>query len=222
MTFVPIFDLDDTLYDEVSFVISGFTAVANALESKFGWPRQQSFNFMMTILRDEGRGQVFNRLLESHGIFSAREVVHCVKVYRSHIPSINLPKGSEEILKSLKKKSYLVTDGHKIVQKNKISALKIQDYFKKIFITHRYGIKSAKPSIYCFELIKKIENCNWSDMFYVGDNPTKDFVNLNSLGVKTIRVLTGSFANAKPNKLFEAQYIIRSLEDLPRLLEELF
>ena len=42
-------------------------------------------------------------------------------------------------------------------------------------------------------------------MVYVGDDPNKDFVNLNPLGMKTVRVLTGRF---KYQKLISRQFAI--------------
>jgi putative hydrolase of the HAD superfamily len=116
--------------------------------------------------------------------------------------------------------AYLVTDGHKTVQQNKIRALRIENCFKRIFITHRYGIRYAKPSIYCFKLIRRIERCNWSDMIYIGDDPAKDFVNLTPLGVRTIRVLTGGQRDVKAKPGFEAAYVISSFRELPALLEK--
>jgi putative hydrolase of the HAD superfamily len=107
------------------------------------------------------------------------------------------------------------------VQLRKVRALKIEKYFKKIFITHRYGIKNSKPSIHCFSLIKQAEGCSWNDMVYIGDNPAKDFVNLNNVGMHTIRVLTGSHANVVANFKYNAKISIPSFNDLPCALEKL-
>ena len=71
-----------------------------------------------------------------------------------------------------------------------------------------------KPSLYCFEKIKKIEKVKWSQIVYVGDNPKKDFINLNSMGAMTIRVLTGPFKNLKVQNRFDANYKIKNLKDI--------
>jgi putative hydrolase of the HAD superfamily len=65
-----------------------------------------------------------------------------------------------------------------------------------------------------------MENCEWSDMTYIGDNPNKDFVNLTPLGVRTIRVLTGEHRDIKAKPGFEAAHVIASLNELPPLLEK--
>jgi putative hydrolase of the HAD superfamily len=53
---VLIFDLDDTLYPEISYVESGFRAVSAFLETQFGWPREASLEFLKKVFATEGRG----------------------------------------------------------------------------------------------------------------------------------------------------------------------
>ncbi len=219
---IPVFDLDDTLYPERSFVESGFRAVAIDLEQMFGWDVETSLMYMIKTLSDAGRGAVFNHLLNSHGVLSSKLVRRCINTYRHHHPNIKLSPGVNRILDSFTIRPYLVTDGHKEVQYNKIKALDISSRFNRIYITHRYGISNSKPSIHCFELIRKREGCAWSDMFYVGDNPEKDFVNLNPLGVHTIRVATGEHSAVVAKEGFDAKYQIASLEQLEKLLLEIF
>ena len=93
-------------------------------------------------------------------------------------------------------------------------------YFKKRILTHRYGIKHAKPSTYCFSLIKKMEKCNWSQMVYIGDDPNKDFVNLNPLGVKTVRTHTGRFKDHKAKSGYDAVCHINNLAELQTVLRK--
>lgn len=217
---IPIFDLDDTLYPERSFVESGFRAVARWLEHQFGWDVNESLVTMLRTLEVQGRGAVFDTLLASNGVASACLVNRCVHVYRHHTPDISLHPIAKELLGTLKGPIFLVTDGHKIVQENKVRSLGIEKDFKKVFITHRYGICNAKPSIHCFEIIRRMEKCDWSDMAYIGDNPAKDFVNLTPLGVRTIRVLTGEHRNVKAKPGYEATQVISGLEELPILLKD--
>jgi putative hydrolase of the HAD superfamily len=219
---IPIFDLDDTLYPERTYVESGFKAVAKMLEQCFGWSAGESLAHMFDTLAREGRGLVFDRLLESKNAHNSSRVRACIKAYRHHRPTIKLAPMAREVLGNLGTYPYLVTDGHKVVQQNKVEALNLQPLFKKIYITHRYGIRHAKPSTYCFELIKRRENCEWSDMFYVGDNPGKDFVNLNLLGVHTIRIATGEHSRVAAREGFDAVHHIKSLDDLKIVLKEIF
>lgn len=216
---VLIFDLDDTLYDERTYVESGFRAVARWGESRFGWDPESSFRTMVSVLDAEGRGAVFNRWLAANGVTSASAIRDGVKVYRHHTPDISVPEPIRHLLSSLSTSPlYLVTDGHKIVQAKKIAALGIAPSFRRCYITHRYGVASAKPSLRCFELIKARERCDWGDMVYIGDNPAKDFVSLNAVGAHTVRVKTGMHKDAVAKPGYEAQHQIADLLQLPSII----
>lgn len=221
MSMILIFDLDDTLYPERSYVDSGFRAVAARLQERYGWDADASFGFMTEVLEREGRGAVFDRLLAGRGVERRSAVVDCVKTYRHHRPSIALYPAAERLLRCLEKPLYIVTDGHKIVQHRKVQALNVEPRFSKVFITHRYGTRHAKPSTYCFERIRELERCRWEDMAYVGDNPAKDFVSLTPLGVRTIRVLTGEHRLVKAQPGFDARHVISDLTGLPATVPEI-
>lgn len=221
MNMILIFDLDDTLYDERTFVLSGFSAVARYLEEKYGLNASSSFNLMETLLDTEGRGKIFDEVLQTFDIFTKTNVKKCISIYRHHRPSLSLFPEGKVLLDKYIDNLYLVTDGNSNVQYNKVQSLGIEDNFKKIFLTHRYGIIHAKPSIYCFEKIRSIEKCSWSQMVYIGDNPLKDFVNLNPLGVQTIRVKTGQYKNLQVDPPFDAKHIIKDLSYLEQFLCEL-
>lgn len=219
---VLIFDLDDTLYDEMTYVRSGLRAVAYFGERNFGWDSNQSFTFMVRHLEKDGRGRIFDSWLAGNGALTKKRVTDCIKIYRHHDPKIKLTSEAEQLLKRYEHsfRMYLVTDGHKVVQQKKIEALGIDRFFRRMFITHRYGIHHAKPSLYCFELIRRIEKVDWKDMVYVGDNPAKDFVNLNSVGALTIRVSTGSHAAVKAHKEYDARVTIPTLSSLPKVMDQ--
>ena len=117
-------------------------------------------------------------------------------------------------MESWKDRLYLVTDGNKYVQSNKVDALGIECYFTKSYITHRYGIRHAKPSTYCFEQIARSELCGMDKLIYVGDNPAKDFVGLNRLGATTVRVLTGEHASVHSHPDYDSKITIQTLGDL--------
>lgn len=220
---VLVFDLDDTLYDERTYVESGFRAVAELGAREFGLDRDESFTQMIEILDREGRGAVFDRWLEQHGALCASMVRECVRLYRHHTPTLTLDAIANSLLRQLaaSHRLYVVTDGHNVVQAKKVAALGLEVLVEKVYITHRYGIRRAKPSTYCFEKIKQRERCRWNEMVYVGDNPAKDFVNLKPLGVHTVRVLTGMHRAVCVPKRYDAAHTISSLKQLRRLVARL-
>lgn len=212
---VLVFDLDDTLYDELSFVFSGFRAVAAWGQSTYGWDADDSYATMRKLLREHGRGRIFDSWLAGRG--SVRQAVN---VYRHHTPRIALWPAAKATLAAVRHMPcYIVSDGHKIVQASKVAALDLKERFRGVYLTNRYGRARAKPSPYCFDLIRSRERCGWSDMIYVGDNPAKDFVGLNPLGVVTVRVLTGQHRSVAATEGHEAGHRIRSLAALPRLIK---
>ena len=217
---ILIFDLDDTLYDEATFVDSGLAAVARHGELAWGWQATTSLHVLRTVLKREGRGKVFDRWLEAHGRWSRTRVAECVRVYRHHLPSLSLLPSARRMLDRYGPRAplYLVTDGHKIVQRNKVDALALWSRFRRVLISHRFGVAAAKPATLCFERIRAAERCHWMDMVYVADNPAKDFVALNPLGVLTVRVLTGCHAAVSAQEGYDAAVTISNLDELPNAL----
>ena len=59
-----VFDLDDTLYLERQFVISGFQAVEDHLKTKGKPPHPYATRFLDVLDRD-GSGRVFNKVLDA-------------------------------------------------------------------------------------------------------------------------------------------------------------
>lgn len=220
---ILIFDLDDTLYDEHSFVLSGLWSVARHGLESFGLDPETSFSSMKQILERDGRGRIFDQWLAEHGLATRKRVAACVKIYRHHQPDITLPVAHRDILDRLQQvyPLYLVTDGHKIAQQRKVEALGIAHFFRRVFITHRFGIRHAKPSLYCFEQIKKAEDAVWAQLLYIGDNPSKDFVNLKKAGAETVRIHTGMHAQAVADTGFDARHHIDRLDEFETLIAQL-
>lgn len=220
---ILIFDLDDTLYEERLYVESGLRAVARFGEKMFDLPFEASFARMAQVLDTQGRGRVFDVWLADHGLLSRSRVAECVKIYRHHLPNISLPSANREVLTMLGRFGplFLVTDGHKIAQQRKIDALDIADLFTRVFITHRFGVHNAKPSLHCFDIIRRSLNVEWKQLLYVGDNPAKDFVNLNIVGATTVRLKTGTHAQTRAQQGFDAGHQIARFSDLVPLLRDL-
>ena len=217
---IAVFDLDDTLYNEISFVKSGFNEVSKLLSKETQLNKNFIYKRLTQILNDYGRGKVFDIFLKENNLQKKKFLSKCLSVYRSHKPKIELYTDSVSLLSQLYKKPYIVTDGNKLVQKNKIIHLGLQKQVKKAFITHNYGLKHAKPSIYCFNKIKVREKIDWGEMIYVGDNPFKDFVNLNKLGVKTVRIMRGPYKDVMSNDQYDAKYHIKNLLQVIKLFKQ--
>jgi len=219
---ILVFDLDDTLYPEITYVESGIAAVSIMLENKFNFDPVDTRNEILKILKENGRGKIFDTFLQSKGLMKKSYIDQCISTYHHHTPSINISNQNEKLLSDLQSNSYLVTDGNKVVQRKKIEALGVDKFFKKFFITYQYGIRYSKPSLFCFNKIINMEGIGWHDLVYIGDNPAKDFVSLNNVGAQTVRILTGEHKNKIATKDFDAKLTINNLNELRDIYGQCF
>jgi len=211
---ILVFDLDDTLYPERSFVQSGFRAVARYLERQHGVPAGRSLARMEAHL-SVSRDGILDGTLRDLGLHSARRVRRCVSVYRLHTPHIRLSDAAERCLERFAAlPRYVVTDGHKLVQRRKLQALGLDRRLTRCFVTHEHGLDCAKPSPTCFERIREIEHASPGEILYVGDDPHKDFVGLKPLGYRTLRVRQGRFRELRLDAAHEADAEIPDLDAL--------
>lgn len=212
---VLVFDLDDTLYPELSYVHSGFRAVAAFLSPVLGVPAEALAAGMITEEAAHGRGQVFDNVLRQHGRWSKAMVAACLRTYRQHHPEISLYPDAERALTRFSSQSlYIVTDGHKEVQARKVAALGLAARVRHAYLTNRYGRDRAKPNPHVFHLICQREGVTPAEATYVGDNVKKDFVGIKPLGFNTVRVARGNYAHYVADEAHEAARIIESLDEL--------
>jgi putative hydrolase of the HAD superfamily len=212
---ILVFDLDDTLYNEETYVLSGLKAAAKYIQLKYGIRYNEVLKLMIHELKTSGRGKIFDNALIKYNLLNKKRVRELISVYRLHKPEIKLYKDSLNVFKLYKEyPKYVVTDGNTIVQNVKCKALKLEKYIKKIFITYRYGIKYAKPSTYCFHKILETEKAVPENVLYIADNPYKDFINLNKEGFNTVRIMRGMFADIKVKKEQDGMYKIKSLNEI--------
>jgi putative hydrolase of the HAD superfamily len=221
---ILIFDLDDVLYEEMSFVRSGFAAVSFHLASRFGLSSRSVYTSLGEALEQHGRGRIFDKVLSQYGLYSRALVRRCLSVYRSHVPHISLYPDAKSCLERFWAwPTYVVTDGNQRVQRRKIERLRLEeDFVRRALATHAYGLACAKPSPYCFLKIVTWEKAAPEQAVYIGDNPNKDFVGLKPLGFKTVRLLRGPYQNVKMPARYEADLKIDSLDEItPDLLNSL-
>jgi len=222
-----VFDLDDTLYDEIDYCRSGFRAVAAYLTERTGHSQSQPFfeSFRKHFKSGE-RTRIFNISLEELGIsFDNQLIKELVEVYRTHQPDIHLPSESREILDTLQKKYTLamLTDGFLPAQRLKVKALGIEDYFKCIIYTEELGRDAWKPSTAGFEKLISVLNIPAEHTAYIADNLKKDFIAPNKLGMLTIQLIRPLRVHTEISKDPQSQpdKVIKNINELPLLLETL-
>ena len=182
-----VFDLDDTLYSERSYVFSGFRAVAAWAEKKFGIPHDQSFDEFRHLLGSGRRGNTFDSWLESHKIEPVDWIPQMVRIYREHRPQIVPHPEVLQMLPYLRQhyRLGLLSDGYLQVQKKKLASLNIGSCFDAIVFSDELGPESWKPSSRC--VLRKLAVAG-QDAVYVADNPSKDFIGARQVDMWTARI----------------------------------
>lgn len=213
-----VFDLDDTLYAERDYVLSGYGAVAGHLSddpARAGELRQWLWERFLG-----GRaGGAFDALNEHFLLnLGERQVAELVEVYRNHSPRITPRSGIPRLLGKLQHGSMLgiISDGFLPAQKFKLDALGIAGYFDAVVFTEALGRESWKPSPAGFEALCGELQLDAEDCTYVADNPAKDFAAPNALGWRTVQLLLdGQIHSHKPAPPGgEAQLIVKSIDEL--------
>ncbi|HVX50602.1 MAG TPA: HAD family hydrolase, partial [Chitinophagaceae bacterium] len=172
-----VFDLDDTLYDEIDFLKSAYNNISRVLMPYTG------INIYEEMLaRYHNNENVFYWVVNNYKKAANFLSIHWLLAqYREHEPDITLRTDADKFLtmaKSYHIPAGLITDGRGSTQRNKLKALKIDSYFKDIIISEEFG--SAKPDKrnYLFFNLKY----PGKTFYFFGDNTEKDFETPNNLG----------------------------------------
>lgn len=176
---IIVFDLDDTLYNEVEFLKSAYSTMARELSSEH-WK---------TLYAD-----MFSRYRSKKDVFQYLE--DCYKVpkealitqYREHRPNITAFPGVLSLMAQIKQKGGkigVLTDGRGITQRNKLKALGLLEKIDHLVISEDLGTEKPHPNNYLsFE-----ERFPKGNYYYIADNCKKDFVTPNERGWQTIGLI---------------------------------
>lgn len=174
-----IFDLDDTLYSEKEYVRSGYQKIAIF----FQIPEIEEQMWQVFL---QG-GKAIDEVLNAHDLIEQKTTA--LRIYREQKPAIHLYTGIQGLLERVrqKKKIGIITDGRPEGQRAKINALGLDKMIDQIIITDELGgIDFRKPNSASFQLMRDIFDVPFEKMLYVGDNPRKDFIAPEQLGMKSL------------------------------------
>ena len=178
-----IFDLDDTLYAEKDYVKSGYAEIAHH------YPQIDNMAQKLWAAFENGK-KAIDYVLSQESLFTPENLAHCVALYRNHQPQITAYPQAMYLLNLLRAKNIglgLITDGRPEGQRAKIAALQLAPYFEKIIITDELGgISFRKPNPEAFIQMQRHFNVPFGQMVYVGDNPKKDFIAPEQLGMGAV------------------------------------
>jgi putative hydrolase of the HAD superfamily len=178
-----VFDLDDTLYNEVDYARSALAFAGGLIEASF-----QLENAASSLLEtfDNGQHDAIGALWKTHALPpAARSDV--IAAMRGHQPTIDLPPDSVEALTGLETQGIkwsLLTDGRSLTQRLKIEALRLTNY-SGVYISEEREVRKPELKAYSQIADDQPDACKF---WYIADNPAKDFVVPNALGWNTIMV----------------------------------
>lgn len=129
-----------------------------------------------------------------------------------------LVDGAKELLDTLRGKYrlYLITNGFSVIQRGRIAASGLGEYFDGIFVSEEMG--ADKPSLAYFEkCFAEIDGFEKSESLIIGDSLTSDIKGGITAGVKTVWY---NFAHADSGEI-KPDFEISTLSELVNLLGEL-
>ena len=178
---VVVFDLDDTLYNEVDFLKSAYKEISIKIVDDINVSNEVVYGDMLEYYYN--KKNVFEEILLKYN--SCLNLPELLNLYRNHKPQINLSEDKIEVLNFFKSKNFslgLLTDGRSFQQRNKIEALNLIQWFTEIVISEEFG--SEKPSINNYRSFEKVFGDG--HYYYIADNVSKDFISPNKLNWTTI------------------------------------
>ncbi|MCL6457332.1 MAG: HAD family hydrolase [Gorillibacterium sp.] len=217
-----VFDLDDTLYPERDYVLSGFKAVGERVFRQFG---HAGFYESATRLFHSGESAlIFNRVLDQLGLaYNNQLITELVACYRLHEPEISLSADAQWLLGriSAEVKLGLLSDGYKEAQEQKVMKLNLDHYFHAVVLSDTLGREHWKPSPVPYQEMVRLLHVQHEACLYVGDNASKDFITAKTLGWRTVRLKRpdGVYADTLVPEEFEAHYQIDNLRQLTTIPE---
>ncbi|MEX0273574.1 MAG: HAD family hydrolase [Flavobacteriaceae bacterium] len=207
---VVVFDLDDTLYNELDFLRSAYWEIALKIAPSAPGP---IFSQMFSQYRNGIN--VFEKISNQLNL----DITQLIHSYRNHFPTIQLFDGALPLLEKIKSKNGkigLVTDGRSITQRNKVKALGLTPFLDHIVISEELG--TEKPNPENFRAIER--HLPGTHYHYIADNLKKDFVAPKKMGWQAIALIdNGKNIHSTThlyvqNEVHTPHYYIKSLTDI--------
>lgn len=213
-----LFDIDDTLFPSTEFSTLARANAINAMISMGLESDYQSLNSkLQKIIEKKGSNYEghFDELcrqlkVKEPGKYIAAAIAayHDTKTAIQPFPAVPLT------LLRLKEngfKLYVATSGISTKQWDKLIRLRLALYFDGVFVTEK-----EKDSSFYKKILTSLD-AKPNECIIIGDREDADIKPAKSIGIKTIRVLTGKHANA-PSK---ADFTINSIRDLPSIFTKI-
>jgi putative hydrolase of the HAD superfamily len=219
---VIVFDLDDTLYPERAYAMSGFVAVAEAFADRFGNPTDAAAE-MSRLFDTEHRGHVFDEICRLSGMSPDPQLIGAmVEVYRRHPPRIKPHPDADAAIQRLARRARLalISDGPLIMQEAKVAALSLRSRIELVVFTDQWGRSFWKPHPRAFEHVQDHFGADGESCTYIADNAKKDFLAPRALGWRTVQIQRpgGIYTELPPAPGGAPDHCVASLDEIDDLI----
>jgi putative hydrolase of the HAD superfamily len=199
-----IFDVDDTLYEQRTWLAGAWVDVAAAAAQTHGIDEAAFLHALQQVAaRGSDQGGIIDQALVQCGADIPAKPL--VEVFLAHRPErLPLLPGVAAMLAELREGGVpvaLVTDGALSTQESKLAALGLDYLAGTSVLSDRFGRQFRKPHprpvLEALALLGSAPEVT----VMIGDRPTKDVAAAAGAGVRAVRVRTGEYAGA-PNHPF--------------------
>lgn len=214
MTDAIYFDLDGTLFDDRQYVRGGLQHAGEVLADQTGVDLTDEL--LGTYFEQDITGSTFDTVLETHGM-SADLVPMLINAYHDTPVALSPFPEAEPTLEPLvdEYRLGLITGGTN--GREKLDRLGLAEYFDTVFVGPECGRSKRQPEI--FEAALDALDVAPDEAMYIGDRPSLDFPQPNRLGMITVRVTTGRYAEADAEGDAQPDYTVDNLAELTSILE---
>lgn len=217
-----VFDLDDTLYEQMDYLSGAFRA-ASAILGDEAAKRVAAELVATTRERGSAHPGLFEEALTRCGLAADGDRLRAMeRAFLAYRPAaLHCYPGVQPMLATLAVRYplALVSDGVVEMQRTKLRALGIAPYFRTIVLSDALGgTATRKPSPAPYLAALRGLRTASERTVCVGDNPSRDFAAARALGMPTIRVRTGEYRDVTAPAGDDADVVIPSAADLPALL----
>ncbi len=193
-----LFDLDDTLYPQASWLRGAWVSVARAAAASGVDPEA----FDVALARRAAAGSDGGRVIDGALADVLRPdipVAPLVQAMREHRsgPLACYPHVRAGLAALRGRVPIgLVTDGDPAMQRDKLRGLALEDAFDVVVLSDELGRDHRKPDPLPFRTALSALGLPAEVVVYVGDRPDKDVAGAQAVGMRAIRVHTGEHAEA--------------------------
>ena len=163
----------------------------------------------------------FKFVLEELGVHSPELDAEVLGLYKTAVGHLELYPDARELLTKLngKVKLGIVTNGIMEAQANKVRLLGIASYFDHICYARHLGRAHEKPDPMPYSETLAALGVPVSRSVFVGDNPRTDVLGAKRMGMYTVRIRRGEWADTENPEGWLPDMEVRTLEQISTGIE---